>query len=115
MLTAVIAYPPVPGGKAASVNDAKAKAVPGVRQVVQIPSGVAVLADGYWGAKLGRDAPEIQWDHGSNAPLSSEGISKQLAARAAAGGAVRPNEGDGKAAAPAEKNEAEDEAPDLLH
>src|SRR5881396_199075 len=66
MLTAVIAYPPVPGGKAASVNDAKAKAVPGVRQVVQIPSGVAVLADGYWAAKLGRDALEVQWDHGAN-------------------------------------------------
>jgi len=64
MLTAVIAYPPVPGGKVASVNDAKAKAVPGVRQVLQIPSGVAVLADGYWAAKLGRDALEIQWDHG---------------------------------------------------
>src|SRR6266702_2995398 len=80
MLTAVIAYPPVPGGKAASVNDAKAKAVPGVRQVVQIPSGVAVLADGYWAAKLGRDALEIQWDHGANASLSSEGISKMLSA-----------------------------------
>src|ERR1700704_5292131 len=55
MLTAVIAYPPVPGGKVVSVNDAKAKAVPGVRQVVQIPSGVAVLADGDWAAKLGRN------------------------------------------------------------
>src|SRR6267378_3355860 len=56
MLTAVIAYPPVLGGKVASVNDAKAKAVPGVRQVLQIPSGVAVLADGYWAATPSRSS-----------------------------------------------------------
>jgi len=115
MLTAVIAYPPVLGGKATSVNDAKAKAVPGVRQVLQIPSGVAVLADGYWAAKLGRDALEIQWDHGANASLSSEGISKTLSAGAAAGGAVGRNEGDAKAAVPAKKIEAEYEAPYLSH
>src|SRR2546422_11068084 len=69
------------------------KAVRGVRQVVQIPSGVAVLADGYWAAKLGRDALEIQWDHGANAALSSEGISKMLSDGALAGGAVGRNEG----------------------
>src|SRR5258706_14737933 len=100
MLRAVLGPPPVPGGKAVSVNDAKAKAVPGVRQVVQIPSGVAVLADGYWAAKLGRDALEIKGDHGTNASLSSEGISKKLAARAAAGGAVGRNESDFKAPKP---------------
>jgi isoquinoline 1-oxidoreductase subunit beta len=115
MLTAVIAYPPVPGGKATSVNDAKAKAVPGVRQVLQLPSGVAVLADGYWAAKRGRDALEIQWDHGTNASLSSEGISKQLAAGAAAGGAVGRNEGDFKTAKPAKTIEAVYEAPYLSH
>jgi isoquinoline 1-oxidoreductase beta subunit len=115
MLTAVIASPPVPGGKVVSVNDAKAKAVPGVRQVVQVPFGVAVLADGYWPAKLGRDALEIQWDHGTNASLSSEGISKQLSDGAAAGGAVGRNEGDFKAAKPAKLIEAEYEAPYLSH
>ena len=71
MLTAVMARPPVPGGKVVSVDDSKAKAIPGVRQVVQIPSGVAVLADGYWAAKQGRDALEIKWDDGANAALSS--------------------------------------------
>ena len=115
MLTAVVAYPPVPGGKAVSVNDSKAKAVAGVRQVVQVPFGVAVLADGYWQAKLGRDALEIQWDHGANASLSSEGISKQLSEGAAAGGAVGRNEGDFKAAKPAKTIEAEYEAPYLSH
>src|SRR3989449_9408888 len=91
------------------------KAVRGVRQVVQIPSGVAVLADGYWAAKLGRDALEIQWDHGANASLSSDGISKMLSDGAAAGGAVGRNEGDAKAAMPAKKIEAEYEAPYLSH
>jgi isoquinoline 1-oxidoreductase beta subunit len=115
MLIAVIAHPPVLGGKAVSVDDAKAKAVPGVRQVLQIPSGVAVLADGYWAAKLGRDALEIQWDHGANANLSSEGISKMLSDGAAAGGAVGRNEGDVKTVTPAKKLEAEYEAPFLAH
>jgi isoquinoline 1-oxidoreductase subunit beta len=115
MLTAVIAYPPVPGGKVVSVNDAKAKAIAGVRQVVQVPFGVAVLADGYWPAKLGRDALEIQWDHGANASLSSEGISKQLSDGASAGGAVGRNEGDFKAAKPVKTIEAEYEAPYLSH
>jgi isoquinoline 1-oxidoreductase beta subunit len=67
MLTAVIAHPPVPGGKPVSVDDSKAKQVKGVRQVIQIPLGVAVLADGYWPAKKGRDALQIQWDKGAKA------------------------------------------------
>ena len=115
MLTAVIAFPPVPGGKAVKVDDSKAKAVRGVRQVVQIPLGVAVLADGYWAARMGREALGIQWDHGANASLSSEGISKQLADGAAAGGAVGRNEGDVKGAKPAKTIEAQYEAPYLSH
>src|SRR5207244_11491626 len=56
MLVAVIARSPVFGGKVKSFDATKAKAVPGVRQVVQISSGVAVVADGYWPAKKGRHA-----------------------------------------------------------
>ena len=115
MLTAVIAHAPVLGGKPVSVDDSKAKAVPGVRQVVTIPAGVAVLADGYWAAKTGRDALEIKWDDGPNATLSSEGISKMLSDGAKAGGAVGRNEGDAKAAVPAKTLEAEYEAPFLSH
>jgi isoquinoline 1-oxidoreductase beta subunit len=115
MLTAVIAHPPVLGGKPVSVDDTKAKAVRGVRQVVTIPAGVAVLADGYWAARQGRDALEIKWDDGANATLSSEGISKMLSDGARAGGAVGRNEGDAKTAAPAKSIEAEYEAPFLSH
>ena len=65
MLTAVVAHSPVPGGKLKSFNATVAKAVPGVRDVVQIPTGVAVIADHFWAAKKGRDALKIDWDAGS--------------------------------------------------
>src|SRR2546427_8420904 len=67
LLVAVIARSPVFGGKVKSFDATKAKAVPGVRHVVEISSGVAVVADGYWPAKKGRDALEITWDEGPNA------------------------------------------------
>ncbi|QNP48798.1 xanthine dehydrogenase family protein molybdopterin-binding subunit [Diaphorobacter aerolatus] len=67
MLTAVVAHPPVFGSKIQSVDDAAAKAVKGVRAVLRVPSVlggevVAVVAEGYWAAKQGRDALKVQWD-----------------------------------------------------
>jgi len=114
MLTAVMARPPVPGGKVVSVDDSKAKAIPGVKQIVQIPGGVAVLAQGFWAAKQGRDALQIKWDDGANAALSSEAVSKMLAEGASKGGALGRNEGDMSAPA-AKKIEAVYEAPFLAH
>ena len=114
MLTAVMARPPVPGGKVVSVDDSKAKAIPGVRQVLQIQSGVAVLAEGFWAAKQGRDALLIKWDDGAHAALSSEGVSKMLAEGAAKEGVVGRNEGVANAPA-AKKLEAVYEAPYLAH
>jgi len=115
MLTAVMARPPVPGGKLVSVDDSKAKTIPGVKQVVQIPGGVAVLAQGYWAAKQGRDALQIKWDDGANAALSSEGVSRMLAEGAAAGGAVGRNEGDVAGAPASLQLAAIYEAPFLAH
>ncbi|NIA68650.1 xanthine dehydrogenase family protein molybdopterin-binding subunit [Pelagibius litoralis] len=62
MLTAVLARPPVFGATLASFDDTAARAVPGVTDVVAVPQGVAVLAEGYWAAKNGRDALDIVWD-----------------------------------------------------
>jgi isoquinoline 1-oxidoreductase beta subunit len=67
MLTAVVARPPVFGGKVKSVDDSAAKNVRGVKAVVRVPTdrggeGVAVIADGYWPAKQGRDALKVEWD-----------------------------------------------------
>ena len=115
MLTAVVAHSPVAGGKVKSFDADKAKAVRGVKHVVQIGSGVAVVADGYWAAKQGRDALEIQWDEGANAALSSETIRKALGELADKGGAVARKDGDVAAATAAKKLEAVYEAPYLAH
>ena len=62
MLTALVAHPPRFGAKVKSFSDKKAKAIKGVVNVVEIPSGVAVIADTFWSAKKGRDALVIDWD-----------------------------------------------------
>jgi len=72
MLTASIERSPVIGGKVKSFDDTKAKAVKGVRNVVQLASGIAVVADNYWAAKKGRDALTIVWDEGAMASVSSD-------------------------------------------
>jgi isoquinoline 1-oxidoreductase beta subunit len=117
MLTAVVARAPVAGGKVASFNADKAKAMPGVKHVVQIGSGVAVVADGYWNAKQGRDALEIKWDDGAGASLSSDGIRKTFGELAEKPGTVGIKEGDTGAAlaGAAKKLEAVYEVPYLAH
>src|SRR5580658_3969482 len=74
MLTAVVARSPIFGGKVSSFNADKARAVPGVVNVVQVPSGIAVAAKGFWPAKLGREKLEITWDNGPGASLSTTGL-----------------------------------------
>jgi isoquinoline 1-oxidoreductase beta subunit len=78
MLVAVMARAPIAGAKPKAFDESKAKAVKGVRKVIAIPSGVAVLADGYWAAKQGRDALGIEWDLGEHADLSSDKVSSTL-------------------------------------
>ena len=81
MLTAVVAHPPVFGARLQSVDDSAAKAIKGVRAVLRIPvdrggEGVAVVADGYWPAKQGRDALKLAWDRSGVEAVDSV---KQLA------------------------------------
>ena len=94
MLTAVVARSPVAGGKVASFNADKAKSMAGVKAVVQIGSGVAVVADGYWNAKQGRDALEVKWEDGPGASLSSEGLRKTFGELADQSGTVAIKKGD---------------------
>src|SRR5213596_1185114 len=117
MLVAVVARCPVFGGKVASFDATKAKAVPGVRRVVQISSGVAVLAVGYWPAKQGRDALEVTWDEGPNASVSSASIAQLFAQRAEQPGAVARHDGEAEAAlaSAGSKLDAVYEAPFLAH
>ena len=74
MLYAALAQCPVIGGKVASFDAAKAKSMPGVKHVVQISDGVAVVADSWWQAKEARDALNITWDEGAGKALDSAGI-----------------------------------------
>jgi isoquinoline 1-oxidoreductase beta subunit len=62
MMTAVVMRPPRFGGKVASFDATRAKAVAGVVDVVQIPRGVAVIGRDMWSAKKGRDVLQVTWD-----------------------------------------------------
>jgi isoquinoline 1-oxidoreductase beta subunit len=117
MLTAVVARPPVFGGEVKRFNADKARAVPGVKEVVQIDSGVAVIADGFWSAHKGRDALEIDWDEGSLAALSTSGIREQYMNLAKTPGAVARKEGNPESvlSKTAKQLKAEYEVPYLAH
>jgi isoquinoline 1-oxidoreductase beta subunit len=98
MLYAALAQCPVIGGKVTSFDAARAKAMPGVKHVVQITDGVAVVADTWWRAKTARDALSIQWDEGAGRALDSPGIARALRAAAAQPGAVIKKLGDAEGA-----------------
>jgi len=117
MLYASLAQCPVIGGKVASLDDTRAKAMPGVKHVVKITDGVAVVADSWWQAKTARDALVIQWDEGAGRALSSAGISAGLKAAAAKPGAVIKKLGDVDAGAKgaAKTVQADYELPFLAH
>jgi isoquinoline 1-oxidoreductase beta subunit len=117
MLYAVVARCPVFGGKVASFDATKAKAVPGVKDVVQISSGIAVVADNTWAAMQGRRALDVKWDEGPNANASSERISKLFADQMSQPAAEARKEGDAASALTnaAQKIEAVYEAPYLAH
>ena len=117
LLVAVIARSPVFGGKVKSFDATKAKAVPGVRNVVQVSTGIAVVADGYWAAKKGRDALDVTWDEGPTAAVSSATIAQLFTQRADQPGAQARHDGDAQGALPAaaSKLDAVYEMPFLAH
>ena len=117
LLTAVVAHPPVFGGTVKSFEAAPAKAVAGVRHVVQVPSGVAVVADHFWAAKLGRDALKVEWDAGPNAALDSAALRERFRALAKTKGATAAEKGNvaGALGRAAKTIEAEYAVPYLAH
>jgi isoquinoline 1-oxidoreductase beta subunit len=128
MLYAVVARPPVCGGKVASFDSAEALKVPGVERVVQIDSspppahfnplgGVAVLARNTFAAMQGRQALKITWDDGANASYDSGAFRTTLEESARKPGKVVRNDGDFTAAAAgaARRHEAEYYVPHLAH
>jgi isoquinoline 1-oxidoreductase subunit beta len=99
MKVATVAASPVFGGKLASVDEAAALAVPGVRQIVKIDNAVAVVADHYWAARKGLEAAQPKFDDGPYGSLSTSDVVAALAKAAIEGkGAVAEKKGDADAA-----------------
>ena len=117
LLTAVVARSPVFGGTVKSFDGTATRTVPGVRNVVQVPSGVAVVADHFWAAKCGRDALKVEWDLGANAGLDTAALRAEFSRLAATPGAIAAQKGDapGALARGAKTIEAEYAVPYLAH
>ena len=117
MLTAVVARPPVFGGKVAKLDASEALKVPGVKAVQEIPSGVAVIAERFWPAKLGRDKLVVEWDLGPNANLTTEQMLRDFAELAKKPGTLAKKIGDPEAAlkSAAHTITAEYDVPYLAH
>ncbi len=117
MLVAVVAHPPRFGATVRAFDAARAKAMPGVVDVIAIPSGVAVLARDFWSAKTARDALVVDWDESSAFRLGSDDILAQYRRLAATPGRPARNDGDpaGALANAARRFEADFEFPYLAH
>ena len=98
MLVAVVARPPVFGATVKSVDEAGAKAVRGVKQVLAVPSGIAVVADSFWSAKKGRDALVVEWNEGPGATIDTDALEAEYDRLARTPGAPALRRGDADAA-----------------
>ena len=117
MLHAAVLRCPVFGGKVATFDATKAKTMPGVKDVIQISTGIAVVADNTWNALQARNAVMVTWDEGPTAAMSSDSIWKMYAAAAEMPGVVAKKVGDADSAMPgaAQKVEAVYQAPFAAH
>src|SRR3546814_16090576 len=117
MLTEVVARPPGFGATLVSVDDSAARAVKGVTDVVQVPRGVAGLAEGFWAAQQGRDALQIEWDESTGETRSSADLMDEYRTLAETPGLVAREAGDAAAAlaGPAKVLGAGSEFPYLGH
>ena len=94
MKIAAVAACPVFGGKLVNVDDSKAMAIKGVRQVVRLDDAVAVVGDHMWAAMQGLAALDIDWDDGPNANVSTASIVEQMEIASQKEGVVAHKEGD---------------------
>ncbi len=117
MLTAVVAHPPRFGGRFKTYDAAGASKVPGVRHVIEVPNGIAVVATSFWSAKLGRDALKIEWDDASGFKGSSDDLLAEYRRLAGTPGKIARNDGDAVKTidGAAKKFEATYEFPYLAH
>src|SRR6266403_1052753 len=114
---ATLAQSPVSGGRVKSLDEAAAKAVKGVRQIVRLNDAVAVVADHMGAAKKGLATLKIEWDDGQNANLATDDIAKELEQATLGPAAVAQSIGDADKAmaSAATKLEAIYQVPFLAH
>jgi isoquinoline 1-oxidoreductase beta subunit len=79
MKVATVRACPTFGGTLASVDDTRARAIPGVLKVVKLDNAVAVIGEHFWAAKKGLDALVIQWNRGAGKDFTTEQLFKDLA------------------------------------
>jgi len=117
MKIATVAASPVVGGRVASVDDGKARAMKGVHQVVRLDDAVAVVADDMWTAQRGLDALDIRWDDGPSGKIDTEEVVRGLAAASESPGIAARNDGDALAALAAAPSRIESvyDVPFLAH
>ncbi len=117
MMTAIVARAPVFGAKMRTFDDSRARAMAGVRRIVAVPSGVAVIADSFWQAKMARDALRIDWDEGPMSSFNTNQMMQQFREQAkSAGKSVRRDgNADAELAKAVKKVEAVYEVPYLSH
>jgi isoquinoline 1-oxidoreductase subunit beta len=120
MKVAVVARPPVFGAKVAKFDASRAKAIKGVIAVLEVPtdrggSGVAVIADGYWPAKQGREALAVEWNTSEVEKVSSDKQMAQYRQLAATPGIVARDADVSKLSSAPKKIVAEFEFPYLAH
>ncbi len=117
MKVATVSASPVFGGKLVSFDEAAAKKIPGVVQVVKLDNALAVVGDHYWAAKKGLEAASPVFDDGPHGNVSNADVVAALAKAAERPGAVAKNDGNFATAflSANEKVEATYEAPFLAH
>nr|WP_221765622.1 xanthine dehydrogenase family protein molybdopterin-binding subunit [Methyloradius palustris] len=117
MKIATVAASPVFGGKLASVDEDKAKAVKGVRQIVKLDNAVAVIADHMWAAKQGLAALDAKWEDGANAGYTTASLVQDLDKASKGEAAIAENKGDAASVlkGASKKFEAIYELPFLAH
>lgn len=97
LLTAVVAHSPAFGGKVKSFNATEAKAVKGVRQVIQIPTGIAIIADHYYAAQQAKKALQITWENGPGTGISTVKQTEAYKKLATSNGYTVQKQGDASA------------------
>ena len=117
MKIATVAASPVIGGKLLGVNEAAARAVPGVRDIVKLDNAVAVIGDHMWAAIRGLSEAAARWDDGPNAHMNTQSIIAALADASNAAGFTAKKAGDaqGAIAGAAKRLDAVYQLPFLSH